>query len=143
MSYSYSIISLGNTIKAFFKDKEEEREGVRFLTKLRRYNYMLIGASFKWVVDLGLFIVAYKYKEEQTGTFLMWYTCLQNFVEIILIPFFTLTFTLTGTRKQAIIDMFQCKTGEENVFWKKEYFASKEDVNVTEFPIEPSQKLLA
>lgn len=104
---------------------------------------MLIGASFKWVVDLGLFIVAYKYKEEQTGTFLMWYTCLQNFVEIILIPFFTLTFTLTGTRKQAIIDMFQCKTGEENVFWKKEYFASKEDVNVTEFPIEPSQKLLA
>ena len=141
--FFYSIISLGNTIKAFFQNKEEERESVRFLTKLRRYNYMLIGASFKWVVDLGLFIVAYKYKEEQTGTFLMWYTCLQNFVEIFLIPFFTLTFTLTGTRKQAIIDMFQCKTREEDISWKKEYFASTEDVNVTEFPIDSSKKLLA
>ena len=64
-------------------------------------------------------------------------------MEIILIPFFTLTFTLTGTRKQAIIDMFQCKTGEEDIFWKKEYFASTKDVNVTEFPIDSSKKLLA
>lgn len=56
--FFYSVISLGNTIKHFFKDGGYEKEGIRFLKRLRRYNLLLVAAVIKWLSDLGLFLLA-------------------------------------------------------------------------------------
>ena len=142
--FFYSVLSLRSTVKSYFKNREEEKEGVRFLKKLRRYDLLLVGSIVKWVGDIGLFvlIMIYKYHPTLNNIILVVFTYFQKFIEVIVVPFFTLTFTLTSTRKQIIKEMLQCKEGEE-VLWKKEYVASTEGARkAIEFQTERSSSLL-
>ena len=139
--FFYSVISLGNTIKSFFKEGGDEKEGRRFLNRLRRYNLLLVAAVIKWLSDLGLYLLA-NTAQISSGSSLRVYTCCQKLLEIVLIPVYSLTFTLNTTRTEQIMNMLLCKEGEE-VVWKKEYAATKEEtVKVTEFQEERSSKLI-
>ena len=111
--FFHSVVSLGKTIKEYFKDKESEEEkekGDKFLRKLKRYNIMLGFGLLKWALDLGLFVIAIKYEENPGDLVPFIYTFVQKIVEVALIPFYTLTFTITHTRIDEIKVLYAVKT---------------------------------
>lgn len=134
--FFYSVVSLGNTIKEYFKDKESEEEkekGDKFLRKLKRYNIMLGFGLLKWVLDLGNFVIAIIYEENPGDLVPFIYAFVQKIVEVAIIPFYTLTFTITHTRIDEIKSLICCKNKEDEVVWTSDYTAVIDKKKKTEF----------
>ena len=134
--FFHSVVSLGNTIKEYFKDKESEEEkekGDKFLRKLKRYNIMIGFGLLKWVLDLGNFVIAIIYEENPGDLVPFIYAFVQKIVEVALIPFYTLTFTITHTRIDEIKCLICCKNKEDEVVWTSDYTAVIDKKKKTEF----------
>ena len=134
--FFHSVVSLGNTIKEYFKDKESEEEkekGDKFLRKLKRYNIMLGFGLLKWVLDLGNFVIAIIYEENPGDLVPFIYAFVQKIVEVAIIPFYTLTFTITHTRIDEIKSLICCKNKEDEVVWTSDYTAVIDKEKKTEF----------
>ena len=134
--FFYSVVSLGNTIKEYFKDKESEEEkekGDKFLRKLKRYNIMIGFGLLKWVLDLGNFVIAIIYEENPGDLVPFIYAFVQIIVEVAIIPFYTLTFTITHTRIDEIKSLICCKNKEDEVVWTSDYTAVIDKKKKTEF----------
>ena len=134
--FFHSVVSLGNTIKEYFKDKESEEEkekGDKFLRKLKRYNIMIGFGLLKWVLDLGNFVIAIIYEENPGDLVPFIYAFVQKIVEVAIIPFYTLTFTITHTRIDEIKSLICCKNKEDEVVWTSDYTAVIDKEKKTEF----------
>ena len=134
--FFHSVVSLGNTIKEYFKDKESEEEkekGDKFLRKLKRYNIMIGFGLLKWVLDLGNFVIAIIYEENPGDLVPFIYAFVQKIVEVAIIPFYTLTFTITHTRIDEIKSLICCKNKEDEVVWTSDYTAVIDKKKKTEF----------
>ena len=134
--FFHSVVSLGNTIKEYFKDKEskeEKEKGDKFLRKFRRYNILLGFGLLKLVLDLGLFVIVIKYEENPGDLVNFICTFVQKIVEVALIPFYTLTFTITHTRIDEIKCLICCKNKEDEVVWTSDYTAVIDKEKKTEF----------
>ena len=111
ITFLFNMISLSNALKSTSQENVRESRVLRFLTKIKKYNFIIALSCIKLVLDLSLLAL---YTINRESSLILYIGIGKRVYNIVILLFFSMTFTLTESRLISIKRMLCCQKRQDS-----------------------------